>query len=63
MNMIQKVSTGKVPGTLTYVLSDATVDRYGDTIDPQGWDLTAFKRTRTSPSASGRTSGLRTINW
>jgi HK97 family phage major capsid protein/HK97 family phage prohead protease len=28
---------------LEYVMSDATVDRYGDTIDAKGWDLTEFR--------------------
>jgi HK97 family phage prohead protease len=27
-----------------FVLSDGSVDRMGDTIDPAGWDLTAYKR-------------------
>jgi HK97 family phage prohead protease len=42
--MIQKVVAGKRPNTLTYVLSDATIDRFGDTIDPAGWQLTNFKQ-------------------
>lgn len=29
---------------MEFVLSDATVDRYGDIIDPSGWDLKNFKR-------------------
>lgn len=29
---------------LEFVLSDATVDRYGDIIEPDGWDLRNFKR-------------------
>jgi HK97 family phage prohead protease/HK97 family phage major capsid protein len=41
--MIRKVATGKLPGTLTYVLSDATRDRYGDVIEPAGWQLDNFK--------------------
>ena len=31
-------------GGLEFVLSDATVDRYGDIIDPAGWDLKWFKK-------------------
>lgn len=27
-----------------FVLSDATVDRYGDVVEPDGWDLRNFKR-------------------
>jgi HK97 family phage prohead protease/HK97 family phage major capsid protein len=30
--------------TLDYVMSDGTVDRYGDIIDPNGWDLGEFRR-------------------
>lgn len=43
MSLVQKTSAGKRAGSLSYVLSDATVDRYGDTIDPQGWQLDNFK--------------------
>jgi HK97 family phage prohead protease len=28
-----------------FVFSDGSVDRMGDTIDPNGWDLTAYKRS------------------
>lgn len=31
-------------GELDFVLSDATVDRYGDTIDPNGWIMDNFNR-------------------
>jgi HK97 family phage prohead protease len=44
MSMIKKAATGKVDGSLTYVLSDATVDRYGDIIEPAGWKLDNFHR-------------------
>src|SRR5262245_6966535 len=27
---------------MSFILSDATIDRYGDTIDPNGWDLRNF---------------------
>jgi HK97 family phage prohead protease len=30
--------------TVTFVLSDGSVDRMGDTIDPDGWDLAAFRK-------------------
>lgn len=45
MNVVHKTETRRIAGgnRLTFVLSDATVDRYGDTIDPNGWDLRAFK--------------------
>lgn len=29
---------------LEFVLSDATVDRYGDVVEPSGWDLRNFKK-------------------
>jgi HK97 family phage prohead protease len=31
-------------GTVDVVASDGTVDRYGDVIEPDGWDLTAYHR-------------------
>jgi HK97 family phage major capsid protein/HK97 family phage prohead protease len=33
-----------VDGGIEYVLSDDTVDRYGDVIEAQGWQLAAFRR-------------------
>ena len=41
--MIRKAATGKLPGTLTYVLSDNTRDRYGDIIEASGWQLDNFR--------------------
>lgn len=41
---VWKSSAGKVDGSNTFVLSDATVDRMGDIIDPLGWRLDWFKR-------------------
>jgi HK97 family phage major capsid protein/HK97 family phage prohead protease len=35
---------GKVPMTCRVTMSDATPDRYGDTISHKGWDLEAFRR-------------------
>jgi HK97 family phage prohead protease/HK97 family phage major capsid protein len=43
MTLIRKAAAGKASGSLTYVLSDATVDRYGDIVEPQGWLLENFK--------------------
>jgi HK97 family phage prohead protease/HK97 family phage major capsid protein len=43
MTMIRKAVASPGKG-LTFVLSDATVDRYGDTIEPKGWDLKWFKK-------------------
>ncbi|WP_398473062.1 phage major capsid protein [Tardiphaga sp.] len=43
MTILRKVST-EGAGNLEFVLSDATVDRYGDSIDPKGWDLKWFKK-------------------
>ena len=44
MSIIRKVETVEVSDDLTFVLSDATVDRYGDVIEAEGWDLRWFKR-------------------
>lgn len=43
MEVIRKVTAEKV-GALEWVLSDATLDRHGDTILPDGWDLRWFKK-------------------
>ncbi|KFL31474.1 hypothetical protein JP75_07980 [Devosia riboflavina] len=40
--VIHKVLASKGEG-LEFVLSDATVDRYGDIVEPDGWDLQNFK--------------------
>ncbi len=44
MTVIRKATASAVGPDLDFVLSDATVDRYGDIVDPAGWVLTAFKR-------------------
>jgi HK97 family phage prohead protease/HK97 family phage major capsid protein len=46
MTLIRKASplTADTIGALEFVLSDATVDRYGDSIVASGWDLTSFKK-------------------
>lgn len=44
MKLVHKQTAGKRAGSLTYVLSDSTRDRYGDIIEPAGWDLAWFKR-------------------
>ena len=43
MSVVRKdgVATGS---DLEFVLSDATVDRYGDIVEPGGWDLQRFKQ-------------------
>ena len=43
MTVIRKTVASDGDG-LDFVLSDATVDRYGDIIEPGGWDLKAFKK-------------------
>lgn len=43
MTIIHKVSAEK-SADLEFVLSDATLDRYGDIVDPNGWVLTNFKK-------------------
>jgi HK97 family phage prohead protease len=43
MTLIRKASPGGGDG-MEFVLSDATVDRYGDSIVAKGWDLASFER-------------------
>lgn len=43
MTIIHKVAASGGDG-LEFVLSDATVDRYGDIVDPTGWVLNNFKK-------------------
>ncbi len=43
MTLIRKASPGGGDG-MEFVLSDATVDRYGDSIVANGWDLASFER-------------------
>jgi len=44
MEVIQK-ATARAAGAnpLEYVMSDATIDRYGDVIEPDGWNLKNFR--------------------
>jgi phage head maturation protease len=42
MTMIRKAVASDGAG-LDFVLSDATVDRYGDIVEPDGWNLKWFK--------------------
>jgi HK97 family phage prohead protease/HK97 family phage major capsid protein len=44
MAVIRKTAAGKRAGSFSYVLSDATVDRYGDIIEPKGWQLDWFRK-------------------
>lgn len=47
--------------SLEFVLSDGTVDRYGDIVDPSGWVLANFKK---NPIALfGHSSGFPIGNW
>lgn len=41
--IVQKTVASDGDG-MEFVLSDATVDRYGDVVDPNGWDLRNFRR-------------------
>lgn len=43
MQIVRKASASN-GGGLEFILSDATVDRYGDIVDPNGWVLTNFKK-------------------
>lgn len=43
--LVKKVTVARAAGgALEFVLSDATVDRYGDVIDPAGWVLDHFEQ-------------------
>lgn len=44
MQTIRKTVAGKAADSLSYVLSDATRDRYGDIIEPSGWELDWFRK-------------------
>ncbi len=45
MQTVQKATAAPATGDpLDYVMSDATVDRYGDIIEPKGWELQNFKK-------------------
>lgn len=44
MGIIKKVEAAEVSGDLTFVLSDGTVDRYGDVVDAKGWQLDWFRK-------------------
>jgi HK97 family phage prohead protease len=41
--MVRKAAAGRASGN-QFVLSDGTVDRYGEIVEPGGWELAAFKR-------------------
>jgi HK97 family phage major capsid protein/HK97 family phage prohead protease len=41
--IVRKAATAEVDG-MEFVLSDATVDRYGDVVEPTGWDLRSFRK-------------------
>src|SRR6187549_3866788 len=42
--VVRKETSAPVGPNFEYILSDASVDRYGDIIDPNGWQLEDFKR-------------------
>jgi HK97 family phage major capsid protein/HK97 family phage prohead protease len=58
--IVQKLASS-TDGAAEFVLSDATVDRYGDIVEPSGWDLTNFK---SNPIALfGHNSGFPIGRW
>lgn len=60
MTIVHKASAGDGTG-LDFVLSDATVDRYGDVVEASGWDLRNFKK---NPIALfGHSSGFPIGKW
>src|SRR5262249_15882482 len=42
--VVHKIHTNEFDGSMDFVLSDATPDRYEDVIDPKGWQLANFKK-------------------
>jgi HK97 family phage major capsid protein/HK97 family phage prohead protease len=59
--MIVRKTGARAGEGLEFVLSDATVDSYGDVIDPDGWDLKNFKK---NPIALfGHSSGFPIGTW
>lgn len=44
MTNVYKESVSDPGPNLEFVLSDATVDSYGDIVDPNGWDLARFRK-------------------
>ena len=50
MSIIRKVETAQVSDDLTFVLSDDTVDRYGDVIEAAGWDPVHAPEAPLQPS-------------
>jgi HK97 family phage major capsid protein/HK97 family phage prohead protease len=44
MTQVYKESVSDPGPNLEFVLSDATVDSYGDIVDPNGWDLSRFRK-------------------
>jgi HK97 family phage prohead protease/HK97 family phage major capsid protein len=60
MDMIHKATAATADG-MEFVLSDATVDSYGDIVEPSGWDLKRFKQ---NPIALfGHSSGFPIGKW
>lgn len=71
MELIQKICVSKsasADGELDFVLSDATIDRYGDIIDPNGWVMDNFQKNpialfnHSSNFPVGKWSSLRVEN-
>lgn len=65
MSIIRKATSSEVGPDLTFVLSDATVDRYGDVVEPDGWELSNFRKNpialfnHDSNAPIGRWEGVR----
>lgn len=61
MSIVHKATAAAVGPDLEFVLSDATVDRMGDVVDPAGWDLKWFRK---NPIALfGHSSGFPIGTW
>jgi len=44
MEQVRKATASATADGMEFVLSDATVDSYGDIVEPSGWDLKRFKQ-------------------
>ncbi|HRP26036.1 phage major capsid protein, partial [Thauera sp.] len=61
MTIVRKAASSEVGPDLEFVMSDETVDRYGDVVSAAGWQLAAFRK---NPIALfGHSSGFPIGRW
>lgn len=59
--VVRKAASSEIGPNLEFVMSDGTVDRYGDIVSPAGWDLRWFRK---NPIALfGHSSGFPIGSW